>query len=161
MHASIPAMFSLFFLPLSFFLSLHSFYFQFLTTLLPWVVPLLVFPFLGSLSLGASLSVSASLRCLLLSYHGFLPLGATPLFIHGYLFLSQQTDSMRFLPFTPRASPTVFDLLWAFIQDCLLTHWLFDHYLCSKYVCCTITHFVIKFHFVCFCCIPLPLGSNG
>ena len=31
---------------------------------------------------------------------------------------------MRFLPFTPRASPTVFGLLWAFFQDYPLTHWL-------------------------------------
>ena len=58
MHAPIPAMFSLFFLPLSFFLFLRSFYSWFLTTFLSWVVPLLVFPFLGSLSLGASLSLS-------------------------------------------------------------------------------------------------------
>ena len=39
MHAPIFAMFSLFFLPLSFFLSLRSFYSQFLTTFLPWISP--------------------------------------------------------------------------------------------------------------------------
>ena len=53
MPAPILAMFSLFFLPFSFFFSLCSFNSQFLTALLPWVVPPLVFPFLGSLSLGA------------------------------------------------------------------------------------------------------------
>ena len=37
------------------------------------------FPFWISLSLGASLSLSASLRFLLLSYHGFLPLRCFPL----------------------------------------------------------------------------------
>ena len=31
---------------------------------------------------------------------------------------------MGFLPFTPRASSTVFGLLWAFFQDYPLTHWL-------------------------------------
>ena len=31
---------------------------------------------------------------------------------------------MGFLPFTPRASPTVFGLLWASFQDYPLTHWL-------------------------------------
>ena len=31
---------------------------------------------------------------------------------------------MGFLPFTPRDSPTVFDLLWASFQDYSLTHWL-------------------------------------
>ena len=63
MQAPISAVFSLFFLPISFFLSLRSFYSQFLTTLLPWVVTPLVFSFLGSLSLGNSLFLSASLRC--------------------------------------------------------------------------------------------------
>ena len=31
---------------------------------------------------------------------------------------------MGFLPFTPRASPIVFGLLWASFQDYPLTHWL-------------------------------------
>ena len=31
---------------------------------------------------------------------------------------------MGFLPFTPRASPTVFGLLWASFQDYPPTHWL-------------------------------------
>ena len=155
----LPYFLSSFYHFLSFFLSV-LFTLSFLLLSCCGLLPPLVFPFLGSLSLGASLSLSASLRCLLLSYHGFLPLGSS-LFIHGYLFLLQQTDSMRFLPFTPKTSPTVFGLLWAFLQDCLPTHCLFSHYLCSEYVCCIITHFVTKFHFVCFCCIPLPSGSNG
>ena len=63
MHASILTMFSLFFLPLFVFLSLHCFYSQFLTTLLPWVVP----PF------GLSFSWVPLYGYLLLSYHGFPP----------------------------------------------------------------------------------------
>ena len=35
---------------------------------------------------------------------------------------------MRF----PRASSTIFGLLWAFFQD-PPTHWLLDHYFCSEY----------------------------
>ena len=62
---------------------------------------------------------------------------------------------MVFLPFTPRASPTVFSLLWASLQDyppigCP------DHYYCLVHVCCITTHFTTKFHFVCSYCIPLP-----
>ena len=66
MHAPIPAVFSLFFYHFLSFIS-FLFYFQFLT-LLSWVVPHLVFSFLGSLSLS---------KCLLLSYFGFFPLGAS------------------------------------------------------------------------------------
>ena len=44
---------------------------------------------------------------------------------------------MRFLPFTPKASPTAFGFSWAFLQDCPLTRWLPGHYLCLEYVCCT------------------------
>ena len=36
-----------------------------------------------------------------------------------------------------------------------------DHCYYTEYVNYTITHFMRKFHFVCSCCIPLPLGSNG
>ena len=63
---------------------------------------------------------------------------------------------MRFLPFTLRASPIVFGLLWASFQDYPLTHWLPDHCHCSVHVCCTTTLFVTKFPFVCSYCIPLP-----
>ena len=84
-------------------------------------------------------------RCFLLSYYEFFPLGASaplgpiisvffalPCFSSSFrspfsavvTFLLQRTDSMRFLPFTPRASPTVFGLLQASFQDYSLTHWL-------------------------------------
>jgi len=63
MHASIPVVFSLFFLPLSFFLSLSPF-FLLLVTCYSLAVgcfsPLGIFPFESPLSLGASLS-----KCLL------------------------------------------------------------------------------------------------
>ena len=135
----------------TFFLSFSPFFYtQFLTTLLLWVVPPLVFSFHGSLPLGDFLVLSASLRC-----------SPPPPFIHVYLFLLQRIDSMGFLPFTPRVSPTVFGLLWAFLQYCPPIHWLPGHYLCSEYVCCAITHFMTKFHFVCSCYIPLHPGSNG
>ena len=52
-----------------------------------------------------------------------------------------------------------FGLLWTFLQDYPPTHWLLGHYLCSKYVSYTITHFMTKFSFICSCCIPLPLGD--
>ena len=68
---------------------------------------------------------------------------------------------MGFLPFTPKASPIVFGLLWTFLQDYLPIHWLLGHYLCLEYVCYTTTHFMTKFSFVCSYYIPLPLGSNG
>ena len=130
MHAPILAVFSLFFYH---FLSFHSFlfYFQFLT-LLPWVVPHLVFSFLGSLSLGAYYSLtmgffpfdaSAPLGSLLSVFFS-LPCFSSPLFSAVVTFLLQQTDSMGFLPFTPRASPTIFGLLWASFQDYPPTHWL-------------------------------------
>ena len=44
---------------------------------------------------------------------------------------------MRFLPFTPKVSPTAFGFLWAFLQDCPLTRWLPGHYLCLECACCT------------------------
>ena len=39
-------------------------------------------------------------------------------------------DSMGFLPFVPKASPTVFGFLWTSLQDYPLTRWLSRHYLC-------------------------------
>ena len=63
---------------------------------------------------------------------------------------------MGFLPFTLRASPIVFGLLWASFQDYPLIHWLPLPLLSTVHVCCTITHFTTKFLFVCSCCIPLP-----
>ena len=132
----LPYFLSLFYYFLSF--SPFFLYSQFLIALLPWVVPSPLF--------GLSFSWVPLSGCLLLSYHGFSPLSASlhrvslfqcfslfpyfflfhsvPYFSAVVTFLLQQTDSMRFLPFTPRASPTVFDLLWASFQDYPPTHWL-------------------------------------
>ena len=63
---------------------------------------------------------------------------------------------MGFLPFTLRASPIVFGLLWASIQDYPLIHWLPLPLLNTVHVCYTITHFTTKFLFFCSYCIPLP-----
>ena len=137
------------------FLSFTSFlfYFYFLTTLLPWVIPHLVFSFLGSFSLGDSFFLSASLRC-------FPPLGPPRSAMVTSSFYSELIQ-------------------WDFSLLSLGLHQLFfvccghpfrtthqpigcpDHYHYSEYVNCTITHFTTKFHFVCSCCIPLPLDSNG
>ena len=78
--------------------------------------------------------------CLLLSYYEFFPLGASaplgPLlsvffslscfssFSTMITFLLQRTNSMGFLLFTHRASPTVFSLLWTSFQDYPPTHQL-------------------------------------
>ena len=108
MHALIPAVFSLFFLPLSFFLSV-----LFLLLISNYYLAVGCFPF------GLFFSWVPLSRCLLLSYHGFsplkcfpplslplsvffsLPLFYPPLFAFGPPFLStmvtfllQQTDSM-------------------------------------------------------------------
>ena len=48
-------------------------------------------------------------------------------------------DSMGFLPFVPKASPTFF-FLGTFLQDYPLTHWLPDHYLHLECVCYTTPH---------------------
>ena len=44
---------------------------------------------------------------------------------------------MRFLPFVPKALPTVFGFLWPSLQDHPLTRWLLGYYLCPKCACCT------------------------
>ena len=78
MYTLIPTVFSLFFLPLSFFLSVLFTLGCLLPSCRGLFFSLGYFPFWIPLSLGASLSLSASLRFLLLSYHGFLPLSASP-----------------------------------------------------------------------------------
>ena len=49
-------------------------------------------------------------------------------------------NSMGFLPFVPKASPTVFGFLWGSLQDFPLTSWLPSHYLCSESDCYTTLH---------------------
>ena len=68
MHALIPAVFSLFVLPLSFFLFVLFLTFGFLLLSYRGLFPLF----------GLSFSWVLFSRCLLLSYHGFLPLSASP-----------------------------------------------------------------------------------
>ena len=157
MHAPIPVVFSFFFLPFSFFHSVPFFYFQFLTLLL-WVVPHLVFSFLGSLSLGAyySLTMGFSLQVPLPPWVPFFRCFSSPFqspFSAVVTFLLQQTDSMGFLPFTPRASPNVVCCGHPF----KITHSPIGcpcH--CSIHVYCTTTHFTTKFPFFYFYCMPLP-----
>ena len=166
MHAPIPTAFSLFFLPLSFFLSIL---FLFLISNYYLVVGcfshLGLFPF-GSPSLGAyySLTMGFFLRCL----H---PLGS-PSF---NVFLSSPVfppipSPLFFLPWLPSFYSKLiqwdFSLLplglhQLFLVCCghpfKITHSPFDcpcHYL--VHVCCNATHFTTKFHFVCSCCIHLP-----
>ena len=141
MHAPIPAIFSLFILPLSFFLSVLSLLLVFYYSLAMCCSPFVVFPFPGFLSLGAYYSLtmgfpplSASLhwvslfRCFsLFPYFSFSSSVFPPPFLPFFcpvIFLLQETDSMRFLSFTPKVSPIVFGLLWASFQDYPLTHWL-------------------------------------
>ena len=142
-------MFSLFVLPLSFFLSIL------LLLVSYYSLTMSCSPF-GLIFSWVSLS-----RCLLLSYHEFFPLGAfAPL---G-------------LPFSAMVSSSFYSELiqWDFSLSSLGLHRLFlvccghpfrtthqpigclDHCHCSVHVCCTTTHFRTKFPFVCSCCIPLP-----
>ena len=46
------------------------------------------------------------------------------LFFAMVTFLLYRNDSMGFLLFTPRDSPTILGLLWASFQNYPLTHWL-------------------------------------
>ena len=80
MHAPIPAMIYLFFLPLSFFLSFCLFffllvsYYSFTVSCSPFGLSFSWVP----LSRCLSLCLNVSFRCLLLSHHRFLPLGTSP-----------------------------------------------------------------------------------
>ena len=166
MHAPIPAVFSLFFLPLSYFLSV-----LFLLLISNYYLAVGCFSHLGlfpfrSPSQGAYYFLTMGFfpqvppppqvpffRCFSL-FPCFSSHSIQSPFSAVVTFLLQRTDSMGFLPFTPKASPIVFGLLWASFQDYPPTHWLPLPF--SVHVCCTATHFMIKFSFVCSCCIPLP-----
>ena len=63
---------------------------------------------------------------------------------------------MGFLPFVPKASPTVFGFLWASLQDYPPTHLLPGHYFYSECACCTTLHSRTKL-FVWFLSPPPPL----
>ena len=134
MHAPIPAAFSLFFLPLSFFLFvLFLFLISNYYLAVSFFSHLGLFPF-GSPSFGAYYSLTMSFfpqvptlpwvpffQCFSL-FPCFPPI---PSLVLPWLpSILQPTDSMRFLLFTPKASPIVFSLLWAYLQDYPPTYWL-------------------------------------
>jgi len=79
-----------------------------------------------------------------------------PPFIHGYIPSFYIARSHRISLFVPKASSTIFGFLWAFLQDCPLTRWLPDLYLCLEYGCCTTLHFRTK-PFVLF--LPLTFST--
>ena len=169
MHAPIPTAFSLFFLPLSFFLSIL---FLFLISNYYLAVGcfshLGLFPF-GSPSLGAYYSLTM----------GFFlqvpPPPWVPFFQYFSLFpcFSSHSISPLFLPWLPSFYSKL--IQWDFFLLPLGLHQLFlvccghpfkithspfgcpCHYL--VHVCCNTTHFTTKFHFVCSYCIPLLLGD--
>ena len=99
--------------------------------------------------------LSTSLRC------SPPPLGTSSVSSMATSSFYSEHIQWEFSFFTPRASPTIFGLLWTFLQDYPPTYWMPSYDLCLEYVYCTTTHFMTKFSFVCSCCIPLPLGSNG
>ena len=168
MHAPIPAVFSLFVLLLSFFLSILFFYSQFLITLLPWVVP----PFWSFFFLGTSLWVLTTLLPWIFPLKCFPPLGL-PLSV--FFSLPSFFFSPSILFFCHGYLPFYSELIqWDFSFLLLRLHPLFlvccghpfkithppigcpNHCHCSVHVYCTTTHFTTKFPFVCSCCIPLP-----
>ena len=165
MHAPIPAVFSLFFLPLSFFLSV-----LFLLLISNYYLAVDCFPF------GLFFSWVPLSRCLLLSYHGFSPLKCFPplgfpllVFFSLPLFFPLPSGPL-FLPWLP---PFYSELIqWDFSLLPPGLHQLFlvccGHPFkithspigcpchCLVHVCCTATYFTTKFPFVCSCFIPLP-----
>ena len=167
MHTLIPAIFSLFFLSLSFFLSV-----LFLLLISNYYLVVGCFPF------GLFFSWVSFSRCLLLSYHGFFPLGASAslgLFSFGVFSLFHVFSPLYFcrgyLPFHSELIQQDFSLLplrlhQLFLVCCghpfKITHPPIGRLChCSVHVCCTITHFATKFPFVYSCCILLPLGSSS
>ena len=172
MHAPIPAVFSLFVLPLSFFLSVLSLFLVSYYSPAMGCSPFLVFPFPGYLSLGAYYPFTM----------GFPPLSASlhwvSLFRCFSLFpcfpFSSSVFPLPFGPFFLLWLPSFYSKLiqWDFSLLPLGLHQLFlvccGHSFkithspigcpchCSVDVCCNATHFTTKFPFVCSCCIPLP-----
>ena len=62
--------------------------------------------------------------------------------------------SMRFLPFVPKASPTIFGL-WASLHVYPLTCWLPGHYICPECACYTTPHSWTKLLIL---FLPFPLS---
>ena len=153
MHAPIPAVFSLFVLPLSFFLSFFLSVLLLLVSYYSLVVSCSPF--------GLFFSWVPLSRFLLLFYHESFHLGAS---------------APLGLPLSTMVTSSFYSELiqWDFSLLPLGLHLLFlvccehpfrsthqpigcpDHCHCSVHVCCTTNHFTTKFPFVCSCCRPLP-----
>ena len=174
MHAHIPAVFSLFVLPLSFFLYVLSLLLVSYYSPAVGCSPFLVFPFPGYLSLGAYYSLTLDFPPLSASLHWislFRCFLSLPLFFLFFLCFSSSIP-----PFFSAWLPSFYSqpIQWDFSLLPLGLHQLFlvccghsfkithspigcpDHCHCSIHVCCTTTHFTTKFPFVCSCSIPLP-----
>ena len=178
MHAPIPAIFSLFVLPLSFFLSILSFFLVSYQSLAVGCSPFLVFPFFGYLFLGAYYFLTMGFPPLSASLHWvslFQFFSLFPCFFFSSPVFCSSIWSPFFLLWLPSFCSEL--IQWDFSLLPLRLHQLFlvccghhfkithppigcpDHCHCSVHVCCTTTHFTTKFPFVCSCCIPLPLGD--
>ena len=74
-------------------------------------------------------------------------------------------DSMGYLSFVPRASPTIFGFLWASLEDCPLTCWLPGHYPYLKCSYCTTPHpwkkFLVLFLLSLNSCLPQWMRIGG
>ena len=172
MHASIPAVISLFVLPLSFFLSILSFFLVSYYSLAMGCSPFLVFPFFGYLSLGAYYSLIMGFPPLSASLHWVSLFQCFFLFPCFILHYSPSVPPF-FLPWLPSFYSKLIQCDFFLLP--LGLHQLFlvccEHPFkithspigcpchCSVHVCYNNTHFMTKFPFVCSCCIPLPLGD--
>ena len=168
MHAPIPAASSLFFLPLSFFLSV-----LFLFLISNYYLAVGCFSHLGLFPFGSpSLGIYYSLTM------GFFPqVPPPPLGSFFQCFSLFPCFSSHSLSHFLSQLPSFYSKLiqWDFSFLPLGLHQLFlvccGHSFkithspigcpchCSIHVCCNTTHFMTKFPFVCSCCIPLPLGD--
>ena len=71
--------------------------------------------------------------------------------ICGYCSHLYWVNLMRFLYFTPRASPTVFGLQWTPLQSCPPTHWLpvlYHYWTCLVYSLSSTAYYMTNFPFV-------------
>ena len=168
MHAPISAVFSLFVLPLSFFLSVLSLLLVSYYSPTVGCSPFLLFPFLGT-----SLWVLTTLLPWVFSLKCFPPLGLPlSVFFSLPLFFPPPLRPF-FLPWLPSFYSKLiqwdFSLLPLGIHQlflvCCRHHFKITHspigYLChcSVHVYYNATHLTTKLPFICSCCIPLPLGD--
>lgn len=87
----------------------------------------------------------------LLLYHcGFFPASSLSFFSSPFIYVYLLIGSMGFLLFAPKASPTTFGVLWAFLQDYSQTHWLLGHYFYLECACCITP--LSRTKLICFVC---------